>query len=74
MIHLAALITALVLGVAAEIVGVWRHDRGKVDTYTEIVAWVSERIGRWAFPMMIFLVGLLVWSIPHLWEAAIGSW
>jgi hypothetical protein len=74
MIHLAALITALVIGVGAELFGVWRHKQGKVDTYTEIVHWIGERIGWWAFPLGIFLIGLLVWSIPHLWEALLGDW
>lgn len=71
MIHLAALITALVIGIGAEVVGIWRHDRGKVDTYTELVHWVSERSGVWFIPVMVLITGLMVWAIPHLWAQVI---
>lgn len=70
MIHVAALLVALLVGVTAEIVGIARSKRGKVDTYTEMVAWLSERMGRWFLPVGFVLVGLLVWSIPHLLQAA----
>lgn len=69
MIHLAALITALAVGVAAELVGVARHRAGKVDTYTEIVAWLADRYGIVFLPVLFGLVGLLTWAIPHLLAA-----
>jgi hypothetical protein len=68
-IHVVVLLAALTVAAAAELVGVARHEHGKVDTYTEMVRWLGDRIGPWAFPLGIFLVGLLTWSIPHLWLA-----
>jgi hypothetical protein len=69
-IHLVILIAALAIGVIAEVVGVYRHKAGKVDTYTEMIHWASERWGHWFTPVVIALVGLLAWSIPHLLDAA----
>jgi len=71
-IHLAALVIALAVGVAAELVGIWRHQAGKVDTYTEIVHWVGQRLGPFRFAAALALVALLVWAIPHLWLAIVG--
>jgi hypothetical protein len=68
-VHLAILIAALVVGVAAELVGVFRARQGKVDTYTEIVEWLSDRFGVWFLPALFVLVGVLIWAIPHLLEA-----
>ena len=68
MIHLVALVTALVVGITAELIGIWRHKAGKVDTYTELVAWASHRVGYWFLPIMVLITGLMVWAIPHLWE------
>ncbi len=71
MIHLIALLFALALAVAMELLGVARHKAGKVDTYTEVVAWVTHRAGPFAFPIVIFLVGMLAWAIPHFIDTAL---
>jgi hypothetical protein len=73
-IHIGVLVAALLIAVVAEVVGVVRTKRQKTDTYTELVRWVGNRSGPWAFPIGIFLIGLLVWAIPHLWLALVDGW
>jgi hypothetical protein len=72
MVHIAALLIALAVGLAAELVGVWRHQSGKVDTYTELVHWTGQRLGPFRFAAGVALSAFLVWAIPHLWFAMVG--
>lgn len=58
---------ALFVGVVAELIGVRRHEEGKVDTYSECVWWLREKLGRWSIAIAVPLTALMLWAIPHFW-------
>lgn len=58
---------ALVIGVTAELLGVKRHEEGKIDTYSEFVWWVRRKLGRWYIAVAVPVSALMLWAIPHLW-------
>lgn len=61
------LLAAVLVGFGAEMVGVSRHEHGKVDTYSELVWWLREKAPWVGIPLLLTLTGFFVWLIPHLW-------
>jgi hypothetical protein len=59
-------LAAILIAATAELVGVTRKKRGKVDTYSEIVWRIRDRLGLWFLPIAVGMVAFVAWVVPHL--------
>lgn len=62
------LLAAVLVGFGAEMVGVSRHEHGKVDTYSELVWWLRNKAPWVGVPLLVAVTVLMLWAIPHLWQ------
>lgn len=61
------LVAAAVVGVVAELVGMARHERGQVDTYSELIRLLRRRVPWVGVPLLVAITVLAVWAPLHLW-------
>lgn len=60
-------LAALGVGLVAELIGVARHERGEVDTYSEMMWWLRDNTGPVGLAALLAVTGLMIWAVPHLW-------